>query len=250
MPGSRTMFDSRRFHKIVDTMLEMEFGCRESLSTDDQMDQFLQEFESELAGRVLKQGTKRRFAPNQTVFSEGDEATFLPIVLSGQVKLVRFPEPGKEVILGLFRTGEVFAIPPAMDGKRFPATAVAIDKSDLLLLPRERFLELMRSSSEFSAAIMSRMCGILRKRADTVQILATSSAEQRVASVILRLAEELEGNGITKIPHRRQDIAEMAGLTLETTIRVIRKMAEKGCFTIVGGRIMVGTTEPLRRLIR
>lgn len=244
------MSNSRRFLKIAGFMLEMEFGCRESRSRDHQMDHFIHDFGAELAENVLKQGTKRRFASNQYIFSEGDEATFLPIVLSGQVKLVRFPEPGKEVILGLFRTGEVFAIPPAMDGKRFPATAVAIDESDLFLLPRDRFLALMKSSSEFSASIMSRMCGILRQRADTVQILATSSAEQRVASVIIRLAEELEGNGIKKIPHRRQDIAEMAGLTLETTIRVIRKMAEKGCFSIVGGRIMIGTTEPLHKLIR
>jgi CRP-like cAMP-binding protein len=214
------------------------------------MEQFFQDIGAELGENVLKQGTKRRFASNQYIFSEGDEATFLPIVLSGKVKLVRFPEPGKEVILGLFRPGEVFAIPPAMDGKQFPATAVAIDSCVLLLLPRDKFLALMSSSSEFSAAIIGRMCGILRQRADTVQILATSSAEQRVASVIIRLAEELNGDGINKIPHRRQDIAEMAGLTLETTIRVIRKMAEKGCFTIVGGRIMIGTTEPLHKLIR
>ena len=164
--------------------------------------------------------------------------------------MVRFPEAGKEVILGLFEAGDVFAIPPAMDGKRFPATAVAIEKSEVLLLPREDFLVLMGTSSDFSSAIMGRMCGILRERADTVQILATPSAEQRIAGVLLRLAGEIEIDEVKKIPHRRQDIAEMAGLTLETTIRVIRKMADKGCFNIVGGRIIVNTTEPLRKLAR
>lgn len=214
------------------------------------MDNLLQNLGAEISDKILKLGTKRQFDSNQFIFSEGDPATYLPIVISGRVKLVRFPEPGKEVIIGLFADGDPFAIPPAMDGKRFPATAIAIEKSDLLILPREDFLTLMGSSSEFAAAIMSNMCGILRERADTVQILATSSAEQRVAGVLLRLAGELGPDEIKKIPHRRQDIAEMAGLTLETTIRVIRKLANKGCFEIIGGRIMLESTGPLRKLVR
>lgn len=214
------------------------------------MSDFLQTFDLNLTDRILKLGTRRAFAANQYIFFEGDKATFLPIILSGRIKMVRFPEPGKEVILGLFRAGDVFAIPPALDGRQFPATAVAIEKSEVLLLSRQDFLALMGTSGDFSSAIMERMCGILRERADTVQILATSSAEQRVASVLLRLAGDLEIDEVKKIPHRRQDIAEMAGLTLETTIRVIRKMANKGCFNIVGGRILLETTEPLRELVR
>lgn len=214
------------------------------------MKDLLKNLGPELAAKIMQLGTTRSYASNQSVFFEGDAATFLPIVMSGTVKLVRFPEPGKEVILGLFHSGEAFAIPPAMDGKRFPATAVAIEKTDLLLIPREEFLELMRSSTEFSSAIMTRMCGILRERVDTVQILATSSAEQRVASVLLRLADDNQDDEVKKIKYRRQDIAEMAGLSLETTIRVIRKLADKDCLSIVGGRIILETTDPLRELVR
>ncbi|MEO8041666.1 MAG: Crp/Fnr family transcriptional regulator [Acidobacteriota bacterium] len=214
------------------------------------MKDLLEDLGPELAAKVMQLGTTRSYASNQSVFFEGDAATFLPIVMSGTVKLVRFPEPGKEVILGLFHSGEAFAIPPAMDGKRFPATAVAIEKTDLLLIPREEFLELMKSSTEFSSAIMTRMCGILRERVDTVQILATSSAEQRVASVLLRLADDNQDYKVKKIKYRRQDIAEMAGLSLETTIRVIRKLADKDCLSIVGGRIILETTDPLRALVR
>ena len=214
-----------------------------------QMDQLLQNLGAELSNRILNLGAKKLFASNQYIFFEGDIATFLPIVLSGKIKMVRFPEPGKEIILGLFRSGDVFAIPPALDGRQFPATAIAIEKSEVLLLPREDFLGLMGSSSDFSSAIMGRMCGILRERTDTVQILATSSAEQRVARVLLRLAGDFEIDAVKKIQHRRQDIAEMAGLSLETTIRVIRKMATKGCFNIVGGRILIESTEPLRELV-
>ena len=204
----------------------------------------------ELPNSLFAAGAKKRLCANEHLFYAGDDATFLPIVLTGKIKMVRYPEAGKEIIMGIFQSGEIFAIPPAMDGKRFPATAVAIEETHVLLLPRKDFLELMGSSSEFSTIVMGRMCGILRDRAETVQILATPSAEQRVANVLLRLAGEMNGDEIKKIGHRRQDIAEMSGLSLETTIRVIRRLAAKGYFQIVRGRIILESAEPLRRLVR
>jgi len=214
------------------------------------MDTLLQNLGQKLSETLIRLGTRKIFSANELIFSEAEEATFLPIVLTGRVKMVRYPEVGKEVILGIFQSGEMFAMPPALDGKRFPATAVAIEDSQLLMLPRQDFLDLMGSSSEFSSIVMGRMCGILRDRADTVQILATPSAEHRVASVLLRLAGEIKDDEVKKISHRRQDIAEMSGLSLETTIRVIRKLEDKGYLKIIRGRIFLETTEHLRRFVR
>lgn len=213
------------------------------------MANLLESFDFGLSERIRLSGNTRSYGPNQPIFFEGDKATFLPIVLSGTVKMVKYPEVGKEVILGLFHSGEAFAIPPAMDGKRFPATAIATDKSEVLLIPRDRFLELMQSSYEFSAAITSRMCGILRHQVETIQILATPSAEQRIAAALLRLAGEDGGDRVIEIAYRRKDIAEMTGLSLETTIRGVRRLAKKNCLKIVGGRIVLETRVPLRKLI-
>lgn len=212
--------------------------------------QLSDKFSPELAESLLKIGVKRLIGVNENLFYEGDEATFLPIVITGKIKMVRCPEAGKEIILGVFRSGDIFAIPPAMDGKRFPATAVALEQSHLLLLPRRDFLALMKTSAEFSTLVMGRMCGILRDQGDTVRILAITSAEHRVASVLLRLAGELGDIEIKKITHRRQDIAEMAGLSLETTIRTVRKLADRGFLKIVRGRIFIETTEHLRNFLR
>lgn len=198
----------------------------------------------------MKRGVKRSFATGKEIFAEGDRADFLPFVISGKVKMVRYPEPGKEVIIGVFSAGEVFAIPPALDGKQFPATAVAMEDSKLLLLPQNEFRALMASSPEFSAAIMDRMCGILRQMTDTAQIFATPSAEHRVASVLVTLAGEGVNGQKIKIAHRRQDIAEMAGLTIETTIRSIRKLADRGLVDIVRGKIHIDCIEPLQAFIK
>lgn len=162
--------------------------------------------------------------------------------------MVRYPEPGKEVIIGTFGSGEIFAIPPALDGKRFPSTAIAMEDSRIHILPRPQFLELLNQSPEFSAVIMQRMCGILRDRSDTIHVLSTQSAEQRIAKVLLSLVEKERAVFPFKVTLRRQDIAEMSGLTLESTIRSIRKLADRGLVNIVRGKIVLDGTDGLERL--
>lgn len=209
----------------------------------------MQNLSQELSMRLHEIGTERAFSENEFVFSEGEKADLLPTVLTGRVKMVRYPTPGKEVIIGTFGPGEIFAIPPALDGKAFPATAVAMEPTRILLIPRPRFLDLMRESEEFSAVIMNRVCGILRDRSETIQILSTASAEQRVGKVLLSLFDENTHKLPFKVPLRRQDIAEMSGMTLESAIRSIRKLADRGLLDIIHGKIVLNETKGLRRFI-
>ncbi len=210
----------------------------------------LPELSAEINERLMKLSVKRQFSTDELVFAEDDDATFLPIVLDGKIKMVRYPDVGKEVIIGVFKGGEIFAIPPALDGKKFPATAIAMDNSSLLFLPRREFLNLMKESSEFSQAVTNTMCGLLRQRTQTVQILAITSSEQRIASILLRLAQENGEKMPLKITLRRQDIAEMSGLTLETTIRTIRSLAKKEIVNIVHGKIIIKDAETIEEFLR
>lgn len=203
----------------------------------------------ETGARLLGWCREKSFGEGQVVFSEGDQAEFLPIVEKGKIKLVRYPDDGKELIIGIFSSGEVFAIPPAFDGKRYPATAVAMEPTRLLLLYREDFRRLLDESEEFNSTIMRLMCGLLRDRTDSVKIHSTASAETRVAEVLYKLAAESRQSMPVKIALRRQDIAEIAGLTTETTIRMIRKLADKGALRIERGKILIDSLQSLTDLL-
>mgnify|MGYP000076513495 FL=1 len=197
---------------------------------------------------LLKSGRKRSFGEGQEILAGGDKADLLPIVLAGRIKMLHFLEPGKEVIIGIFGTGEMFAVPPVFDGGVYPATAIAMEESQLLLIERTRFLELLRQSSELSFAVISWMSAMLRDKTATIQNLATASPDHRVANVLLKLIEKEPRDHPVRINLRRQDIARMAGLTTETTIRVIRRLATGGLVTIDHGKIIVGDLTGLKRL--
>jgi len=202
---------------------------------------------NELALQIQKIGRSKTFQPNQEVFAEGDKAEFLPLVLSGKVKILRFLPEGKEVIINIFQDGEFFAIPPVYDGGAYPATAIAIEKTKLLLIYRRDFLDLLEKSDEFSSLTMAKMSQLLRETTASIQNLATASPEKRVGHILLRLVKKHETEAPVKITLRRQDIAEMVGLTTETTIRAIRKLAEKDIVKIVHGKIILEDISALRK---
>ncbi|MEK7854720.1 MAG: Crp/Fnr family transcriptional regulator [Acidobacteriota bacterium] len=206
----------------------------------------LRSISKDLAELLYKIGKIHSFAADEEVFAGGDAAEFLPVVISGSVKMIHFLEPGKEVIIDIFQDGEMFAVPPVFDGGRYPATAIAMEETRLLLVARKDFLSLLRDSSEFSFAVIEWMCEMLREKTATIQNLATASPEHRVGNIILRLAGKRSVEGPVKILFRRQDIARMAGLTTETTIRAVRKLADKSLIKISHGKIIVEDAAPLR----
>ncbi len=214
------------------------------------MTQLIESISEGLSAELTRLGRTRTFGENEEIFAGADEAAYLPIVVSGAVKMINYLEPGKEVIIGIFRKGEMFAIPPVIDGGRYPATAIAMEESKLLLIERRVFLDLLKRSNELSFAIINWMCAMLREKTATIQNLAIASPDHRIGNVLFKLATDDNVALPVKITLRREDIAKMAGLTTETTIRVIRRMAERGLVRIVHGKIIIDNIEPLTQFIR
>ncbi len=204
----------------------------------------------ELTQSLFALGHRRVFDPGRIVFDRGGSPDFLPIIISGSVKMIRMPEPGKEVIIGTFHAGEMFAVPPVFDGEPYPSTAIATERTELLQIKREDFLSLIRESPELAFEVIGWTCDMLREKTSMIRTLSTASPEHRVGRVLLKLFAESGTDGPVRIAVRRQDIAEMASLTTETTIRVIRRFAGQGLVRIVHGKIFIDSVAPLQKLLR
>src|SRR5215218_2996119 len=200
----------------------------------------------ELSQMLETSGRRHNYSAGEEIFSEGTPAEFLPIVISGAVKMIRSPEVGRDIIIGIFRDGEVFALPPVFDGEPYPSSAFAVEKTVLLKIARRDFLRILRESPEFSFAAISWMCEMLREKTSIIRNLAITSSERRVASVLLKLATAGGPNYPLKIPVRRQDVGEMASVSTETAIRVTRRLAERGLVRIERGKIIVDQVDSLR----
>jgi CRP/FNR family transcriptional regulator, cyclic AMP receptor protein len=186
---------------------------------------------TELDDKVLKKivdiGLERKYTKNSIVFLEEEIGAVLFIIISGKVKIVRTDDEGKEVILSILGTGDFFGEMALLDGLPRSATVVALDKTELFIIHRREFLELMDTSPQIATSLMNELTRRLRKANEQIEDLSLKDAVGRVASVIIRLADDVgkirKGEVVIEDFPVQQDLANMAGTSRETISRTIHQ---------------------------
>src|SRR5215813_14215898 len=174
-------------------------------------------------GAVASAEAKRA---REYVFMEGDAADWLWLVHSGRIKIVRHSHTGRDVVLELLGPGEVFGGVAVLERREYPASAQATEPSVVLRIPREPLIALSERHPSLIREMALMMGRRLRGAHDSMTSLATDPVEARLAAALVRLAER-EGEpgrgGITLPALTRQNLADMTGTTVETTIRVVSR---------------------------
>ena len=96
----------------------------------------------------------KHFAPNELIFSEGDDCLGLFIIQSGAVKIFKMAPSGREQVLGVERGGNTIAELPVFDGGAYPASTVAVEESDLLFVKKEDFRSLCLEHPEVALKVL------------------------------------------------------------------------------------------------
>lgn len=172
----------------------------------------------------------KAYEKGEAVFNEGDPATDLCFVVIGRVKIVK-AAPDRDIILGLFGPGEPVGAVALFEGKRFPASAVALEPSTILRVPEREFFATIDAHPEITRRLLQ---GLMLRQFEITRRLAdlTGPVEQRIARLFLMLSARLgrrEGPA-TAIPLAlsRQEIADLTATTVETSIRVMSRWGKDG----------------------
>jgi CRP/FNR family transcriptional regulator len=163
----------------------------------------------------------------ETVFSEGDPPAHFCTVLTGRVKVFKMTPSGKDVILEIFGAGDPLGAVAAYDGHPFPASAVAIEDSQVLLVPRQDFFALLEQHPTLVRGLLSGLTHRLAELAFRLAELTGGRVEPRFARLFLKLAQEQgrpeRGGTFIPVALSRQDLADMTGTTVETSIRIMSR---------------------------
>jgi len=199
--------------------------------------------ETELTG-LAKLATERHLAPGEFAFWEGDAPDFFYLVVSGRVKVLKQAASGKEFIVAFFGPGEMFGEVAVFEDKPYPASAQAVDETLVLGIRKAEFLNFLAAHPEMALRIINVLGGRLRDAQARLKDLAVASAPQRLAMILLQLSAKLGPN----LAFTRQEIADMAGTTIETAIRVLSRMREGKIIRSVRGHIIILDEVKLRLL--
>lgn len=184
---------------------------------------------------LSKLSVSRSFEAGQYVFWEGDAPAHFFVVASGRVKVLKHSSLGKEFVVAFFGPGEVFGEVAVFEGRPYPASAQAISDAEVLAIGMGDFLAFLSEHPEVSLSIINMLGGRLRDAQNRLNALAGERAEQRVAKTLLMLSSKLGQS----LPFTRQEIADMSGTTIETTIRVMSRMKSGGIIRSRRGKIDV-----------
>ena len=201
------------------------------------------EFNDDEIGAVTELVAERFFKKGTTIFHEGQPGVAFYIVKSGRIKVYKLAEDGRELILGIFGDGALFGDVPVFDGGPYPASAATLVDTAVYAINRDDFERLVTSHPDVALKIIRVLGRRLRQAHGFVMDIAMKSAPQRLASLLLRLAEEYgvaaEGGVVLDVPLTRQEIAELMGVSRETAIRELSKFSRAGTVKLDGKRIIL-----------
>ena len=195
---------------------------------------------------------EEKYQRDDYIFFEGDTPEWLYIVKEGKVKLVKHSDSGKDVILQIFAPGDMFGEFALFDRKPYPTSAQAMEASTVLKLSRKEFLLFFGRHPFVATEMIMELGRQLQEAHGTIKSLAVDRVEQRIANILLKLASKLgspEKAGIVlNLSLTRQDLADMAGTTVETTIRVMSRFTKTKIIRPANGKILILDPQALQRI--
>jgi len=182
----------------------------------------------------LAAGTRiRRFRRGEVIFHAGDPGDALFIIVSGEVKIALPSETGDEAIIASLRPGDVFGELALLDGAARSATASALAVTEAVVLPRDRFRELIATEPAVRDALLASLAGELRRLTLHVEELHFLDMTGRVAARLVRLAEEAgpptdDGTVRLRSSLTQGELASMVGCTRQSVNKLLGQFADEG----------------------
>ena len=200
--------------------------------------------------RLAASMRSRRFRRGEVIFHVGDPGDALFVIVSGEVKISLPSETGDEAILATLRPGDVFGELALLDGAPRSASASALTPAETVVLPRERFRELIATETGVRDALLASVAGELRRLTTHVEELHFLDITGRLAAGLVRLARE----GGTALPDgtvrlhtnlTQADLAAMVGCTRQSVNKLLGQFTDDGLVRLERDAIVVTDLEGL-----
>jgi CRP/FNR family transcriptional regulator len=200
----------------------------------------LDQAEMELLGRRAR---RKHFAAGELLFQEGDRCLGLHIVATGRVRIFKSSASGREQVLAIEGPGSTVAELPVFDGGNYPASAIAVDATDVFFLPREEFRGFCLERPEVALKVLAAVGGRLRKLVDLIEELSFTTVRQRLATLLVKLAKTAgrkTAEGVAfDLPDSHQEMAHRMGTVRELISRNLTRLAAEGLIRVDGKHIVV-----------
>lgn len=225
--------------------------CYAMIKTLKKMDLFKALSEEEL-DELKPYLTTGSFRKKESIFSEGDQPEWFYIMAKGKVKITRLSHDGKELILEIISPYDIFGGVAVLRSFPYPANAVAMEDSEVVKISRKNLMRLVDRFPNLMYCIALQLGDRMKNSYDSLKNIALDRVEARIAALLLKLSNKVgveTGEGVLiDMRLTKQDVADMVGTTVETSIRTFSKFKKEGLVTDADGKFVIKDRERLAAL--
>jgi CRP-like cAMP-binding protein len=195
-------------------------------------------------------GQRFSYSAQTHLFEQGAPSDHLLVVLKGALAVTTMNPDGQQMTLAVVSPGEVMGEIGVIDGKPRSAGGVAYADSEILMIPRGRFLDFMERHPLVKTRLLELLCARLRQTNVTVEGLVFRTAKARLAGHLLHLAiqhggaRSAEGVKLT-LPLTHQALANMTALTRETVSKLLAHWQRQGLVATRRGAVTLRNLDAL-----
>ena len=202
-----------------------------------------------LAARTVR----KHLSEGELLFSEGEPCSGLHIIAQGKVRIFKTSVGGREQVLALNGPGESVAELPVFDGGPYPASAMAVEDTEIAFISRRDFHGYCLEHPEVALKVLTVVGGRLRRLVGIIEELSFTTIRQRLISALLKLAQT-EGKkterGIEfQLPATHQELASQLGTVRELISRNLMRLQAEGLLEVDARQIVVKDMKGLSALI-
>ncbi|MFA7275559.1 MAG: Crp/Fnr family transcriptional regulator [Pseudobdellovibrionaceae bacterium] len=184
---------------------------------------------------LIKECHVKKLEKGHELFSMGEHAHSLYIIMDGWIKLFRVSRSGEEAVIHIFGPGESFAEAAVFsENQIYPVNAQAIEESEVLGIPRSFFVNKIKEDSNFALTMLGTIAARQNFLVHHMEQLTTRSASQRIGYFLLRFCQESHdknGQMVVTLPYDKSIISTRLNIKPETFSRSLSTLREHGIIT-------------------
>lgn len=186
-----------------------------------------------------RNSSEKTYSAGEFIVRETDRAEALFLLREGAVKLTKTSWNGREQTIQFYRPGEMIGLFTLFSGIPFPASAVALEKSTLVVFSRKELEKAAMHEPSLMVnlffALAMRMNGCIK----TVEFLSLKEIPQRLAAFFRAFLDREGKNSFFTLPFSQKELSRVLGTTPETLCRAIGKMTREKIISVKGRKIEV-----------
>ena len=216
------------------------------------MQQMLHEFSGKNALQDLTADRNtNHYKKKQIIYTEGNHPNRLYFIQKGKVKTFKSNDDGKELTVGLFNEGDFLGYTALLEESVYKESAEAMDDTEVAIIPREEFDELMRNNREVTQKFIKMLARNITEKEEQLLGLAYNSLRKRVADALITLQNKYRTGADEhfSIHISREDLANIAGTATESLIRTLSDFKSEKLVDIKEGNIIILNEKKLAALL-